>query len=117
MKRRKLALASVTAALLAAGALSTVAAADGATPPTDPAWINPDGSVNVEKMPTDMPIVDSKGRTIPGKTFNMKADFEASRPKGGPKPPSAAELKAEEDRGVKRIKHADGSEEVIEPVE
>jgi hypothetical protein len=115
MKRRSFALVAVTA-LLAAGGFTTVATADGGvTEPMNPDWINEDGSIDLDKMPDEMPMVDSSGRIIPGKTVNMR---ELMRPpEGPPRPPTAAQLRAERDKGIKRITNADGSEEVIFPSE
>ncbi len=107
-------LSLLTAGLLGLGAVvGSVATADDPTPPR-PAWVNPDGSVDESKLPTNMPVLDSQGRVIPGQTHNAR---EAVRgPAGGAKPPTAAELKAEKDKGVKRyIDPADGSEVILLP--
>ncbi len=106
------ALSLMTAALIGFGAVvGSVASANDPTPPS-PAWVNPDGSVDESKLPTDMPVVDSEGRIIPGKTFNARED--ARGPAGGAKPPTAAELKAEKEKGIKRYIDPKDGAEVIE---
>lgn len=51
----------IGAALAVSAGVAFSATNDVPRPPPDPEWINPDGSVNPDKMPDELPMLDKDG--------------------------------------------------------
>ena len=113
LKINRLVLTMLTGAVVAGTtvALTTVAAtADGPSAPPRPVWVDDMNQVIDSKLPTEMPVLDSSGQVLPGRSHNARE--AAGPPQGRPQPPSQAELQAERESGERRYVDVDGAEVV-----
>lgn len=75
---------ALLATLLATGAVA-VHAASGEGPPPSPAWVNPDGSVDEDKIPAQAPVVGPDGNLLRDEQGNViKVPVRRGPPPGGP---------------------------------
>lgn len=62
MKKAKLLVVTIVAGVLAAPVYSAIAqASDRDGPPPPPPWVNENGTVDIDKMPDEIPLLDANG--------------------------------------------------------
>lgn len=107
MKKTRVSLAvGAVAGVLMLSALAANASADEAPRPADsgqaekaavppapptPEWVNPDGTVDVSKMPEELPLIGADGKVVKdanGKTLMVKTHVDIAQ-SGAPKAPPA----------------------------
>jgi hypothetical protein len=101
--QKKIAVA-LSAALVsgAVGFTAVAAAANGE--PGWPQWVKQDGTLDREKVPDTLPLLDSEGKVVPGKRFQYRDDV-TTPPIGGPQvPDTAGEQRSVDEDGAEVIR-------------
>lgn len=81
---KKLIIGATLGATFIAGAVGFAAVATANDEPSPPPWVNQDGTLNEDRLPDTLPMLDRQGRVIPGKSFEYRKHV-LTPPQGGPR--------------------------------